>query len=185
MATQRHVLTASIGLGLGIAAGSMIAHGAPGTLHPPSGNVEGTMHTLDEIFDKVSANELQLATLTNASGPWEYHTEVPGNDTQLDSQQIVPGRVLLHAIISNIGDVLVFDGPGQIDGNGNPDLASANNLAAFARSNQIGPGGSGSAYSFSVQNTVNIELDNGLHVAWRSDNSPQFSFTILYRELDP
>lgn len=173
-------------VGAGVVAGAMsaaaitspvsVANAAPGTLNPPAGPVQGTGRTLDEIYDRIEATELQVVTLTANAGPWQNRTEFPGNTDRFKSQTIASGRVLVHSIIVYWGDVVVFDGEGTVDSEG---AVVAGTPVGFARDFALAGGYANQA----SQVVIDTIVENGLDVSWNS-RSVFFSYTILYRELD-
>lgn len=179
---MRALVLIGTGVGVGVVGAATLmntnALAAPGTLDPPAGPVEGTGRTLDEIYDRIEATELQVATIAANGGPWQSFTQFVGANDQLTAIRVGSGRVHVHAVIANAGRVTLFDGPGTVDSSARP--LTGHPIGALR---QITGGNGLSLSSTTVE--LDVVAENGLFVAWNGFNSfADLTFTVLYRELD-
>lgn len=143
---------------------------APTTIEPPSGPIEGTGHTVTEIYDKLQSLEIDLQSLQLAvsegavtSGPWEsqYFANATGG-----SFTITTGPTLIHSVI-------VYNTHATIsNGAGGPVLGSV-------RSAQLGS----SFHATDVQAIFDVVATAGVHVTFSQSGQGPPHATILYRSV--
>ncbi|HVZ93496.1 MAG TPA: hypothetical protein VG797_03200 [Phycisphaerales bacterium] len=160
-------------LGIAVALGASVLMAAPSTLQPPVGPVAGTGRTLNEIYDKVVAVEAAVSAIQAPSGggsssaTWQYAYFEPTSNQSVP-QLIVPGRVLVHAVVYYSMGVRAFDGSGGVQV---VNLRSAVNGSSWAIT--------------STRIEVDVVVENGLYASWNSVQAGSSNFTVLYRQLDP
>ncbi|MEO0482147.1 MAG: hypothetical protein AAF138_00815 [Planctomycetota bacterium] len=163
-----------IGTAIGVTTVGTIAVGQLGPLQPPNGAVANTSPSLEEVEDQI---DLIRATLNQQSGPWESFVRTPGSHAsdQHTSIEVAPGNVRVHQITAYEAYVAIFDGPGDT---GTSGAGGTNNVVARVNSVR-GPNMSGNT---SVV-PLNVEVQNGLHVAYDSQGSSGL-IQILYSRID-
>lgn len=145
---------------------------APGTLNPPAGPVGGTGRTLEQIYDKLedvqaAVNAIPGGTTGTTSGPWSTVTFKPSSNNPTP-QEVIPGRLHLHAIIYFNVNLELFDG----------ESAQAIAWLKFA-------GGATQTTQYSQKIELDVVVENGLRIANTANINNVSAYTVLYRPLDP
>ncbi|MEN1705945.1 MAG: hypothetical protein AAFR76_12490 [Planctomycetota bacterium] len=163
-------LSASVGT-LTIAAAFGFAQ--PDGLEPPTGPVVDTQPSLASIDTKVDGVLLGQSSSSTTEGPWDSFFQ-PVNSDQLSSVELTSGRTLVHKVIVYGSYSTVFDGAGSVSTSGqNPSANAVGQVTAIGSSNS----------SITNEVTLNIVVENGLHVAWDKQSTLGSTVQVLYKEL--
>ncbi|HVZ93648.1 MAG TPA: hypothetical protein VG797_03975 [Phycisphaerales bacterium] len=154
-------------LGYGMVAAAVLTVGVlawarAGDVNPPAGPVQGTMHTLDEIYDRVS-----LGQTVGAAGRWKS-IWIPGMSSGVTVVANAPG--VIHAAILDgdcvtCGRVMLYDA----------DTTSIADLPRIAELTHITHGDSGHS---SLYIPLDAEFSHGLVL---EQSNTAHGVTLLYR----
>lgn len=152
-------------LGFGMIAAAIVAGGAlvgrAGDVNPPAGPVQGTMHTLEEIYAKIAQG-----TVAGSAGRWRYHYVPAGSDTTPILVASSPG-VLRGVMMTTLGNYFqLIDS--NTTGSGTPVIAEM-----VYNSDDVG------FASPSVTVPLDVEFQNGL--VFKRIGGQTSATTIIYR----
>lgn len=166
-----------------VIAGTAIAGGviafAPisGELDPPAGPVSDTTPSLAEIGDNLA--EIRSSGLLMER---EVLYLEPASSGQ-NSIEITQGPTLVHSIAMFGGDLVVFDGPGEITGAGltvsGTPIGRCTTESQIVRDTGTGKAAEGRS---SASASLGVVATGGLHVAWNRDYGNTF-IAVYYTEL--